>query len=215
MADRLNALLVDTAGPVVGVARLGSAPLLRTARLTRGADGWLAPQIAELADAPLDVVAVVTGPGAFTGLRVGIAAALGLALARGLPVVALSSLAVRSMLAPGEARLLVLLDAKKGRVYRAEYDTRGAVPILLGEEADLPPIFGDSGGVAVGEGAVAYAAALDTAGYRVAEDAAALPLDRCAALIAAAPRVDPALLGPRYLRDADAHKPAAVAGPIL
>lgn len=214
MADRLNALLVDTAGPVVGVARLGSNPERRTARLTRGADGWLAPQVAELAAGPLDVIAVVTGPGAFTGLRVGIASALGLALARGIPVVALSSLAVRALLCPGEARVLVLLDAKKGRVYRAEYDTRGELPRLLGEEADVPPVFSPAGGVAVGEGAVVYAALLEAAGYRVAAGAAELPLERCAALIASAAPLDPAQVGPRYLRDADAHKPV-VAGQFL
>ena len=51
-------------------------------------------------DADLDLVAVVHGPGSFTGLRVGLATAKGLATAAGIPVVGLSTLEVLAMNLP-------------------------------------------------------------------------------------------------------------------
>ena len=54
-------------------------------------------------------VAVSTGPGAFTGLRVGVSMALGVAMARGIAVVGLSSLAVRAAMHPG-GEVLALLE---------------------------------------------------------------------------------------------------------
>lgn len=203
--DRLNALVIDTAGPVVGVARLGRS--LRTARVARGADQVLGPWLVEACAPPPALVAVSTGPGAFTGVRVGLAHALGLAVALELPVVALSSLAVRALLAPGEARVLVALDAKKGRVYAGLFDTRGPLPRLLGPEADLPPEALRGPGVAVGEGALVHAPLLERAGFRVLAGAEALPLDRVGPMLEAADLLDPAAVAPRYLRAADAHQP--------
>lgn len=76
----------------------------------------------------LDAIGVSLGPGSFTGLRVGIAAAKGLSLATGIPVVGFSSLAMLAMNLP-HASLPVcpLLDARKSEVYGALYRC-GAVP---------------------------------------------------------------------------------------
>src|SRR5262245_18218484 len=79
-------------------------------------------QEAGLAFADLERIAVTVGPGTFTGVRGGVAAARGLALASGLPMVAATSLAVmahraETLLGPRDGRLLaVAVDARRGLV---------------------------------------------------------------------------------------------------
>ncbi|AHK43208.1 putative peptidase M22, glycoprotease [Ensifer adhaerens OV14] len=83
------------------------------------------------ADRPIgdiDRIAVTIGPGSFTGIRVGVATARGLALALGKPAVGISSLHViaeeaRSA-APGKS-VLVAIDAKRDEVYVQAYDAAG------------------------------------------------------------------------------------------
>ena len=67
----------------------------------------------------LDRVAVVVGPGSYTGLRVGIAAARGIGLAAGIPVVGTTTLsALLAGLMGGEGRLLAAaIDARHGQIY--------------------------------------------------------------------------------------------------
>lgn len=163
-----RALVIDTAGPVIGVAAFVGATCVWSAeeRIVLGADGWLLPALAEgLAMIgglrPDDCVVVGVGPGAFTGVRVGLSAALGLAEAVGCGVIPVSSLALRAAAAPGEARLVVALDARKGRVYVAKYDTTGQVPVCFSEPKDIPPAEAFTGeGAATGEGACVYREAL-------------------------------------------------------
>jgi len=70
----------------------------------------------------IDAFGVVTGPGSFTGIRVGIATILGLSRAYRRPVFAYGSLHVRSMALLGAAEPVVpVLDARKGEVYAAAY----------------------------------------------------------------------------------------------
>ncbi len=87
----------------------------------------------------LDAIGVTLGPGSFTGLRVGIAAAKGLALATGRPVVGFSSLAMLAMNLP-HARLPVcpLLDARKSEVYGALYRC-GDLPEAMLEDTVVKP----------------------------------------------------------------------------
>jgi tRNA threonylcarbamoyladenosine biosynthesis protein TsaB len=68
----------------------------------------------------LNAVAVVHGPGSFTGVRVGLSAAKGLCHALQVPLVAISRLAVLAYLA-GSARVHALLDAGRGDFYHGLY----------------------------------------------------------------------------------------------
>lgn len=77
----------------------------------------------------LRLVAVGTGPGSFTGLRVGLSTAKGLGLARDLAVVGVSSLealATRAMAEVGFAPTAAVVDAYRGEVYVALYRMRGS-----------------------------------------------------------------------------------------
>lgn len=127
----------------------------------------LMPMIAEVMAAAgraftdVDRFAVTVGPGTFTGVRVGVAAARAFALATGRPVVGISSLAViaargRALLGPAAASraLLVAVDARRGAFYCAVHGAPGTAdtPALLTakEAAELARLHG---AVVIGSGA--------------------------------------------------------------
>lgn len=92
---------------------------------------------AELPISSLDLVACCIGPGSFTGLRIGLATAKGLALAGNIPWVGIPTLDVLARAAaPEKDDLLVVpvMDARKKRLYSALY--RGG--LRLGDYLDLP-----------------------------------------------------------------------------
>jgi tRNA threonylcarbamoyladenosine biosynthesis protein TsaB len=75
-------------------------------------------------------VAVTTGPGSFTGLRVGLAAARGIGLAAQKPVVGLTTLAAYTaprVAADGDSPVLAAIDARHGQVYVQFVDGEGAM----------------------------------------------------------------------------------------
>lgn len=83
---------------------------------------------AGLKPADLDRIAVTVGPGSFTGLRVGIAAARGLALAIGKPAVGIGTLEVHAEAAraiAGPHAVLAVLAAGRGEIYGALYAADG------------------------------------------------------------------------------------------
>ena len=207
--------MIDSAAPVVGVAGLGDGiAVLRSASVPRGAEAWLALAVRDvLAElGTIDVVGVAVGPGTFTGVRVGLAMALGLAMARGVPVAPLSALALRAALLPDRSRVLALLDARKGRVYAASFDTTGATPVLLDREVDaLPEVAITGAGVAVGEGAAVYGARVRFAGLDLAEDPGRTPVGAALALVRATAWVAPERVAPVYLREPD-HGPMLAPG---
>ena len=85
---------------------------------------------AGLAASAIDFVAVTTGPGSFTGIRVGLAAARGIALARDLPLVGVSSFTATAATAvvPADAVLLVALESRRADFYVQLFD-RAASPL--------------------------------------------------------------------------------------
>ena len=217
----MRTVLLDTAGPVVGVASFVGAQCIAHAslRIVNGADAWLAPELFRQVEAlgGLDRVAVSVGPGAFTGLRVGAALAQGLAYARGVELVGVSSLAVRACAVAaglGATHTLALLDARKGKVYAGLYAlAAGGAPTCVGAEEDIAPEdlaaalavrgVACASVVAVGEGAVVHAGLLRDHGIVVADDAAESPVAHAGALLAASTGGPPEALAFRYLRDAE------------
>ncbi len=127
-------LALDTGSPVLGLAivshgrilaELARPPRSHAADLPSAVDEVLAS--AGLDQGDLSAVAVALGPGSFTGLRVGLSYAKGVALALKCPLVGIASLdalAVGALEMPAitaQAKVCSLLDARRGDVYAALY----------------------------------------------------------------------------------------------
>jgi tRNA threonylcarbamoyladenosine biosynthesis protein TsaB len=166
-----------------------------------------------LADAGLvwpDVgrLAVGVGPGGFTGLRIGIATARGIAQAAPhLELVAVSTL--QALAAPHGGLVAAVLDARRGEAYVAcwrDGEPSGPVAALAPERlGEL-----EEGLLAVGDGAVRFRAHLERAGATVPPDAS--PVHRVSAaqicrLGAAGRPVARDALVPDYVREPDAKPP--------
>ncbi|MGH9547558.1 MAG: tRNA (adenosine(37)-N6)-threonylcarbamoyltransferase complex dimerization subunit type 1 TsaB [Terriglobales bacterium] len=99
----------------------------------------LVPQIAALlakhgfSTGDIDGFAVVTGPGSFTGVRVGLAAIKGLAEALAKPIAAVSLLEAVAVSGHLQGRLTAVLDARRGEVYAGQYEVQGGDSRLLSE----------------------------------------------------------------------------------
>jgi len=162
----VRVLAVDTSSPRGSVAVVGSDGVLAEARVVtaEGHSRWLLPAVSALlqglaVDAgAIDVFAVTTGPGSFTGLRVGLGSIQGLAMAGGRPCVGLSTLDVLAASAAGSSGTIVaLVDAFRGEVFSGVYDAAGGLrgERTLGTLADLlgrvPSGSAFVGGVAVAQ----------------------------------------------------------------
>jgi tRNA threonylcarbamoyl adenosine modification protein YeaZ len=183
-------LAIDTAAPRLQLALLRDDGRIETLveDMATGQAERLFPALAELlaragvAYSDLGRVAVTTGPGSFTGLRIGLSAARGLALALAIPVLGIPSLLALSLTASGP--VAILLDARRDE----SYVQRFAGPALaIGSPRLLP---------------TADAEALVAAGDKVLTS----PFIDIAALARFVAIADPALYPPEaaYIRDADA-----------
>lgn len=132
----------------------GDPSVSQAARLPGDLVALLAAERVELRD--VDAFAVGIGPGSFTGLRVGIAAMQGLAVAMGKPLVGVSAF---DALAHGtEGRIATWIDAWRGEVFAALYEGGSEVEApsvepparLLARYSGVPPLF-------TGDGAALYA----------------------------------------------------------
>lgn len=142
----MKILAIETSTEKGSVALLaGAAPVAQAVLPTRerhsagiipllddllGRAGWALSELA--------AVGTGLGPGSFTGIRVGLAVARGLAFSLKIPLKGVSSFAALARGAGGEGRIAVLDDARRGRVYCALYEKQGAVLSALRPPSCLP-----------------------------------------------------------------------------
>ena len=184
-------LAIDTAAPRLALAVLRDGDRVDTLvedmatgqaeRLFPALDDLLSRATVTYKD--LTRIAVTTGPGSFTGLRIGLSAARGLALALDIPVLGVPSLFALSLTSQCDP-VAVLLDARRGEAY---FQTFSGPGIPIGDAALLP---------------------IDEAHRRVPSNAATItsPLVDIVAMARFAATADPASYPPEaaYIRDADA-----------
>ena len=215
----MNLLLIDTCGATGSLALADSARPPAVATLPgRSAAERLVPAIHSLVSGSglnlgqLEAVAVVHGPGSFTGVRVGLSAAKGLCHALNLPLVAISRLAVLASLAnftnPDQspaAPVRAVLDAGRGEFYSGLYaDGLCLRETLLTRDQLLAELCREEAQLIVCEPAVAQSiAALSP--QLVAEPSAANALPLALARVQQRAFDDPATIDANYLRRTDAE----------
>ena len=212
-------LVLDTATPatVVGVTKGDGAVVERRHDPAPGERPGHVSEVLGLVEAALaaagttldrlDRIGVGVGPGSFTGLRIGIATARGLAHATGVPVVAVSTLGALAV-AAGPGRVLAVLDARRGEAFAALWEDGAEVaPARAVAPADLPAAAAGAT-LAVGDGAIRFRAELEPAGVLVPEDGSALHRVGAPGLVrlaARGPVVARDALLPDYVRAPDAR----------
>jgi len=223
-------LALDSATEACSVAVVRGAEVLAShgEMIGRGHANRLLPMVeAVLAQAGLSLadlggIAFGRGPGSFTGVRVALSVAQGLAYGAGvplLPVSGLQALALRAHARHGVAAVLACLDARMGEVYLGGYHCGQQVePELEGGEAVMAPA-----GVVerlsaapgrwflAGPGAGAYAELRDAAGLTIGSDPTLWPNAAEIALLGAGMLqrnggVEPGAARPVYLRNEVAHR---------
>jgi tRNA threonylcarbamoyladenosine biosynthesis protein TsaB len=207
-----HVLAFDCSGAACSAAvwQEGTVVAERFAAMERGQAETLLPQIqAVMAEAglgfpALDVIATTVGPGSFTGLRLGLAAARGLSLAANVPILAVTSFEALLAGLPGETReVAVAIDSRRGPVF-AQLFAADRTP--LGPPLSVEP--------------VAFAAWLPAGAMLLADQGAALPPDaqplraaiRAGDIARLAAALGPTALGrlapvPLYLRAPDVTMP--------
>ena len=215
----MNVLGIDTAGPVTGIALLTPHEEWSwSKRMVKGADAELLAQLEKIAsEYQIERIALTTGPGSFTSLRVGVSIALGFALARNIQIVPLSSLQVRAKLWPHEC-CLSLLDARRGKVYGQLFDLTTDIPIPLSSAKDVPvsELLPKQTFIAVGEGAKVYMSDIQNAGGFVPLDADRTPALSMAkmAMLMGEQAIDPGQVTVDYIRGASAVPPKQLGVPL-
>ncbi|MDK2972454.1 MAG: tRNA threonylcarbamoyladenosine biosynthesis protein TsaB [Candidatus Sumerlaeota bacterium] len=226
----MNLLAIETSTPTGGVALVADGQLLGSMTITsqRGHSRLILPAMetlmkeAGIGPGDLDVVAATRGPGAFTGVRVGLSLAKGLCLSgtpRLLTVSTLEALAHRAWCGEQTDYVLPLLNARQGQVYGAFFRVGASgVGEAEGEEFALTPedVLARWPGrcLLAGTGAQVFADAWEGAGkgqvvwarperrLPSAESLAFLALERATQGLFE----DPAAVLPVYLREATIHR---------
>ena len=224
--SQMRILGIETSTPVCGVSLVEDGRILVRHTLNLGTHhserllpmGQQALKDTGLTIGELDGVAVASGPGSFTGLRIGMSTAKGLCMGAGLPIMAVSTLAGLALgAASAGVSVCAMLDARRDSVYVGVYrlsedelicdyaDSIGLLTDLI-PNLPFPAVF-------VGEGTLVYR---DILVETLGKDAI-FPLLAChtpdagsIALLGEKMRVrgeeiDPALVEPQYLRRSDAE----------
>lgn len=216
----MRLLAIDTALPAVSACVLESGALEPVASesepMERGHAEALLPLVERVITASgggfaaLDRVAVTVGPGSFTGIRIGLAAARSIALASKIEIVGVSTLAALAaprVLQLSEGVIVAAIDARHGQVFAAAYGPEGR-ELFEPRRASPQEILGELKGAsleAVGSGAAMIVREARNLGVfaRVVSEAAAPDIAFVARLgLLARPEEAPAR--PLYLKGADA-----------
>jgi tRNA threonylcarbamoyladenosine biosynthesis protein TsaB len=201
--DELLAERLAAPGPG-GAPRHASVLLTEVEAAVAAAGGW----------EEIGLIAVGTGPGTFTGLRIGIATARGLAQARGLALAGVDSLAALAMGIQGDRARprLAAIDARRGEAFAGLYQPGGATvwgPLVAAPEvlakrlAELVPA-----PLAAGDGSLRFRSQLEAAGVEVLPDADPAHLVAARHVCALGARAEagrPEQVKPVYLRRPDAE----------
>jgi tRNA threonylcarbamoyladenosine biosynthesis protein TsaB len=171
-------LAIDTATRTLGLALHDGETLIaeQNWQIGNNHNRLLAPSIqnllavCELSTESLSMIAVASGPGSYTGLRIGVALAKGMAGAKNLPLIGVNTL---DIIAAGQSflnakhRLLCVLPAGRGRIIVGEYKVKKGR-----WEADTAPIISNWESVLAGlDGAYYIAGDMDSAGIAAVESA--------------------------------------------
>jgi tRNA threonylcarbamoyl adenosine modification protein YeaZ len=218
----MRVLAIDTALDACAAAVLDTErrelPASETRAMARGHAEALMPLLARVMDAAhlefgdVDRIAVTVGPGSFTGVRVGIAAARGIALAAGKPAIGLTTLA--ALTAPHVAAgfggtVVPVIDARHGQVYMQVFGPggRAVMPPRLASvrEAAAAARSGSGPALITGSAARALAAEWPSDEPPPTVVTASAPEIVWVARLGAAAQAERALPKPLYLRPPDAR----------
>lgn len=145
----MNILALDTCTESCSAALLHRGELFECVEMTqRGHSDLILGMLdnvlsqAGISISAIDALAFGRGPGSFTGVRVGVGVAQGIAFARDIPVIPISSLSAVAQGAADELNIdhiAVAMDARMGEVYCASYQRKNGLVSLIDKERVCPP----------------------------------------------------------------------------
>jgi tRNA threonylcarbamoyl adenosine modification protein YeaZ len=226
----MRILAIDTALPAVSVCVLdenaGEPVAMESLAMEKGHAEALLPMIERVMAgvdggfASLDRVAATVGPGSFTGIRIGVAAARGIALARGLETVGVSTLAAFAaplLTQESDSIVAAAIDARHGRVYFSAYGPAGRIltsPRIL-TVRDACRLLGGSRVRATGPGAILLRDEASSGADIVPVQISAAPDIVAVARLGLAAVPDNAPIRPVYLKAPDVKPPANRTSPVV
>lgn len=142
----MNIVAIDTSGPVASCAVMKDGAIVHSILMNQGLthSETIMPALDEamraggLTCAEADCFAAVAGPGSFTGVRIGVCAVKGLSHAVDKPCARIDALEALAMNFYGfDGVACPILDARRGQVYCAAFDTREGLPTRLTDDSAI------------------------------------------------------------------------------